>query len=42
MALSRYEKQGLTISLIIITLVATFFPMLILADEEYNYNVLRC
>ena len=39
MALSRYEKQGLTISLIIITLVATFFPMLILADEEYNYKL---
>jgi len=39
MALSRYEKQGLTISLIIITLVATLFPMLILADEEYNYKL---
>ena len=39
MALSRYEKQGLTLSLIIITLVATFFPMLLLADEEYNYKL---
>jgi len=39
MALSRYEKQGLIISLIIITLVATLFPMLILADDsEHNYK----
>jgi hypothetical protein len=40
MALSRYEKTGLTISLVVITLVATLFPMLILAAEsEYNYKI---
>ena len=39
MALSRYEKQGLAISLTIIVLVATFFPMLVLsAPSEHNYK----
>ena len=40
MALSRYEKQGLAISLTVIVLVATFFPMLVLsAPSEHNYKV---
>ena len=39
MALSRYEKTGLAISLTIIVLVATFFPMLLLgAPSEHNYK----
>ena len=40
MSLSRYEKQGLTISLTVIVLVATFFPMLVLSEpSEHNYKV---
>ena len=40
MALSRYEKKGLVISLVVIALVATLFPMLILAEpSEHNYKV---
>ena len=35
MALSRYEKNGLAISLVIITLVATLFPMLVLSESRY-------
>jgi hypothetical protein len=42
MALTRYEKTGLAISLIIITLVATLFPMLVLsAPSEHNYKIMQ-